>query len=267
MSHDTTSTTDRPPGRPDPMTAASLPLTGERTVPGVPDETYWFERHVVAYDAAAAHVVGARVLDAGCGEGYGLAMLEEAGATRVVGADLDTHTVAHASRTYGSDRVEVVECELMALPLEDDSIDVTVSFQVIEHVHDVPGYLASLRRVTRPGGRVLLATPNRLTFTPDSDVPVNPFHVREFTAAELAAEAAAAGLAIDDVLGVHHGPRIRRWEAELGAAFTDRMTTEAPDAWPSDYRSRVHRVTVEDFDLRSDDLDRSLDLLALCRVP
>jgi SAM-dependent methyltransferase len=233
----------------------------------VPDETYWFERHVVAYEVAATHVDGARVLDAGCGEGYGLAMLEQAGAARVVGADLDAQAAEHAARTYGTDRVEVVACELMDLPLDDDSIDVSVSFQVIEHVHDVPGYLASLRRVTRPGGRVLLATPNRLTFTPDSDVPVNPFHVREFTATELAAEVTAAGLVVDDVLGVHHGARIREWEAASGAPFMERMTTEAPEAWPQDYRERVHAVTVGDFDLRSDDLDRSLDLLALCHVP
>ena len=247
--------------------AGPLPLTGERTVPGVPDETYWFERHVVAYRLAATRVAGRRVLDAGCGEGYGLRMLAEAGAAHVLGADLDETAVAHARRTYGSERIEVVECELMALPVDDDAVDVAVSFQVIEHVHDVPGYLASLRRVTRAGGLVLLATPNRLTFTPDSDVPVNPFHVREFTGRELAAEVEAAGLVVDDLLGVHHGSRISGWEQESGTAFTERMTTEPPDAWPDDYRDRVHAVTVEDFDLRRDDLDRSLDLVALCRVP
>ena len=246
---------------------ATLPLTGERTVPGVADETYWFERHVVAYRVAATRVAGRRVLDAGCGEGYGLQMLRDAGAAHVLGADLDAAAVTHARRSYGSDRVEVVECELMGLPLDDDTIDVTVSFQVIEHVHDVPGYLASLRRVTRPGGLVLLATPNRLTFTPDSDVPVNPFHVREFTADELAEEARSAGLVVDEVLGVHHGARIVRWEQDGGAPFTQRMTTEAPEAWPDGYRERVHGVTVDDFDVRRDELDRSLDLLALCRVP
>lgn len=244
-----------------------LPLTGERTVPGVPDETYWFERHVVAYDLAADHVAGARVLDAGCGEGYGLAMLRRAGAAHVTGADLDTATVAHARRTYAGDGVDVVECELMELPLPDDAVDVTVSFQVIEHVHDVPGYLASLRRVTRPGGVVLLATPNRLTFTPGSDVPVNPFHVREFTAAELAAEVEAAGLLVDRLLGVHHGERIERWEDELGTPLTESMTTLPPQDWPPPLRARVHEVTADDFVVTDTDLDASLDLVAVCRVP
>ncbi len=244
-----------------------LPLTGERTVPGVPDETYWFERHVVAYRLAAERAAGARVLDAGCGEGYGLRLLREAGATHVTGADLDRATVAHARRRYAGPDVDVVECELMALPLSDDAVDLTVSFQVIEHVHDVRGYLASLRRVTRPGGQVLLATPNRLTFTPDSDVPVNPFHVREFTAAELRAEVVAAGLAVETVVGVHHGDRIAGWEDELGEPFTATMTTAPPDDWPAAYRERVHQVTADDFDVRADDLDASLDLVAVCRVP
>lgn len=247
--------------------APSLPLTGERTVPGVPDETYWFQRHVVAYRFAATRVAGRRVLDAGCGEGYGLALLRAAGATHVTGADLDAATVEHARATYGSGGVEVVRCELMALPLADGAVDVTVSFQVVEHVHDVPGYLASLRRVTRSGGLVLLATPNRLTFTPGSDVPVNPFHVREFTAGELREEVEAAGLEVEEVLGVHHGPRIRGWEATLGAPFTERMTTEPTEAWPAAYRALVHEVGVEDFVLRAEGLDGSLDLLAVCRVP
>ena len=247
--------------------APSLPLTGERTVPGVPDETYWFERHVVAYRIAAAHADGATVLDAGCGEGYGLALLHDAGAVRVIGADLDAVTVGYARSRYGGDGIEVVRCELMELPLPDDAIDTTVSLQVIEHLHDVPGYLRSLRRVTRPGGVLVLATPNRLTFTPDADEPVNLFHVREFTAAELREELAAAGLVVEELVGVHHGERIRRWETTLGVPFTHPMTTLSPDEWPPGHRARVHAVTADDFDVRGDDLDASLDLVATCRVP
>ncbi len=246
---------------------SALPLTGERTVPGVPDETYWFERHVVAYRFAATRVAGCRVLDAGCGEGYGLALLRDAGAAHVTGADLDAATVAHARRTYGSEHIDVVECELMDLPLVDGAIDLTVSFQVIEHVHDVPGYLRSLRRVTRPGGTVLIATPNRLTFTTGSDVPVNPFHVKEFTAEELTTELTTAGFTVEDVLGVQHGPRIRSWEAELAEPFTERMTTVATEEWPEDYRARVHAVTAGDFELSDERLDASLDLVAVARVP
>lgn len=255
---------------------AALALTGERTLPDIPDETYWFERHVVAYRLAAAAAAGRVVLDAGCGEGYGLAMLADAGAARVVGVDLDADVVAHARATYADDtverggeqaRVEVHASELMDLPLPDDAVDLTVSFQVIEHLHDIPGYLASLRRVTRPGGEVWIATPNRLTFTPDSDTPVNPFHTREFTADELHDELVAAGYTVATIRGVHHGPAIRSIEALARASFVDLQTRTPPDQWPTWLRRVVHRVTADHFRVTDVDLDASLDLLAVCRVP
>jgi SAM-dependent methyltransferase len=263
-----------PPSSATPATA--LPLTGERTLPGIADERYWFERHVVAYALAVDAVErlvadrsSVAVLDAGCGEGYGLAMLAEAGATRVVGADLDPLTVAHARRTYADhdERIEVIAAELMSLPLGDDMVDLTVSFQVIEHLHDIPGYLRSLHRVTRPGGTIMIATPNRLTFTPDSDVPVNPFHTKEFTAAELVAELAAADLQVVEVVGVHHGPELAAVERERGAPMGELQSASEPSRWPTWLREVVHAVTPASFEVRRDDLDASLDLIAICRTP
>lgn len=247
-----------------------LVLTGERTLPGIPDEAYWFARHEVAYHLAAELVSGRSVLDAGCGEGYGLAILAEAGALRVVGADLEPRVVSHIEETYAARHpgvVEAVACELMDLPLVDAEVDLTVSFQVIEHVYDVPGYLASLRRVTRPGGAILIGTPNRLTFTPGSDEPTNPFHTREFTAAELTEELERVGLEVTDLLGVHHGARLRSVERVTRRPFTEVLTTVEPDGWPRWYRRLVHRVRAGWFDVRRDRLDDSLDLIAVCQVP
>jgi SAM-dependent methyltransferase len=260
----------------DPTSSASptpgLILTGERTLPGIPDETYWYERHVVAYELAAELVreQGAPVvLDAGCGEGYGLQVLAEAGAARVVGVDLEAPVVTHIEATYAAadPRIEAHVAELLAIPLADDEVDLTVSFQVIEHLHDIPGYLRSLRRVTRSGGSVVIATPNRLTFTPGGDVPVNPFHTREFTADELRDELTAAGLEVTDLLGVHPGPELRRIEQEAGRPFTDLLTESPPEGWPSWLREVVHQVEASWFRTSADDLDASLDLLAVCRVP
>ena len=264
--------------------APVLTLTGERTLPGIPDERYWFARHLVAYELAQARVrAGATVvLDAGCGEGYGLELLAASGATRVVGVDLDAAVVAHAHATYagpagpGRGAVEVHEAELLDLPLADDEVDLTVSFQVIEHLHDIPGYLRSLARVTRPGGEVWIATPNRSTFTPDSDVPVNPFHTREFTAAELRDELTAAGLRVTSMVGIHHGRRLRGIEQVTRRPVTDLLTASAPDAWPGWLRTIVHRVDPSWFEVRRGvvgettargGLDASLDLLAVARVP
>lgn len=259
-----------PPSVPSSASGPSLVLTGERTLPGIADERYWFERHLAGYHHAATHVTPqTTVLDAGCGEGYGLAVLAEAGAARVVGVDLDAATVAHARATYAADdpRIEVHAAELKALPLDDAEVDLTVSLQVIEHVWDVPGTLASLARVTRPGGHVLLATPNRLTFTPGSATPVNPFHVREFTAAELAAEVVGCGLEVVEVLGLHHGPRLAAADARLGAPVPRLLGDLPPARWPDELRTAVHTTTWRDLEVRRDDLDASLDLLLLARVP
>ncbi len=242
-------------------------LTGERTLPGIPDENYWFQRHVVAYERVAPLVAGKVVLDAGCGEGYGLALLEEAGATRVVGVDLDAPAVDHAQRRYGSDVVEVHQCELMSLPLADDEVDLTVSFQVIEHLHDIPGYLASLRRVTRPGGTIVIATPNRLTFTPDSDTPVNPFHTIEFTGAELRAALERAGLVVTELVGVHHGILLDSVEHDSKLTMTQLQMATEPAKWPNWLRQLVHRTRTSHFDVLTERIDHSLDLIATCEVP
>ena len=254
-----------------------LPLTGERTLPGIPDERYWFLRHVVAYRAAQDRVRELRerrsqgeltVLDAGCGEGYGLELLRTAGADRVVGADLDPLTVAHARAVYtaADPAIEVVEAELRELPLADDAVALCVSFQVIEHLHDIPGYLAELQRVTEPGGLVMIATPNRLTFTPGSDTPVNPFHTVEFTAVELTRLLRRCGLDVEVVHGVHHAGALAEVERERQVSVPAALGEGPPEQWPTWLRTLVHAVEETDFRLAEHHLDASLDLLATCRV-
>ncbi len=249
-----------------------LPLTGERTLPGIPDERYWFLRHVIAYRLAGRIIDDLTfpvVLDAGCGEGYGLELLAAAGAGRVVGVDLDAPTVAHARRRYAADdgRIELLTAELREVPLPDDHVELAVAFQVIEHLHDIPGFLAELRRLVRPGGRVLIATPNRLTFTPDSDTPVNPFHTVEFTADELTTLLQRAGLQLDRMLGVHHAGRLRAEELERGVSLPRLLGECAPEQWPRWLREVVHRSEETDFEIRTDQLEASLDLVAMCREP
>lgn len=246
-----------------------LALTGERTLPDIPDERYWFERHVAAYRVVAGRARHRTVLDAGCGEGYGLRLLADAGARRVIGVDLDPTVVAHVERRYAAadPRIEAMAAELGSLPLDDGEVDLAVSLQVIEHLWDIPAYLDSLRRVTRPGGEIVIATPNRLTFTPGSDTPVNPFHVREFTAGELRTELAAAGLHVVAVFGLHHGPMLRTAERLLRRPLPEALGATPAARWPRWVRALVHRVDADAFRITADDLDASLDVIAVCRVP
>jgi SAM-dependent methyltransferase len=244
-----------------PPASHPLPLTGERTLPGIWYENYWFARHLIAYRFAAERCAGRRVLDAGCGEGYGTALLAASGA-EAVGAELVGDVVAHARSAYPD--VAFWQADLCDLPAPDAAFDAVVSFQVIEHLPDVGRYLDETARVLRPGGEFLCATPNRLTFTPDSDVPVNPFHITEFSPAELA-DALATRFSPVVTYGVSHGPRIAAVEAERGRSFPDLVLAAPPEEWPGWLAELVADLTADDFVLHTDALDASLDLLAVVR--
>ena len=231
-----------------------LPLTGERTVPDIPHENYWFRRHEAAYQALVAYCRNRVVLEAGAGEGYGAAMLAHV-ARAVIALDYDWPTTAHAARTYPE--LAVLRGNLAALPVADHSVDVVACLQVIEHLWDQPGFLAECRRVLRPGGRLLISTPNRLTFSPGRDTPLNPFHTRELDPGELAGLVAEAGFGDVELLGLHHGPRLRELDARHGGSLVDAQVAVAVagGAWPADLLADVATVTVDDFLLTPDDLD------------
>jgi SAM-dependent methyltransferase len=243
---------------------ASLPITGERTVPGVPEENYWFRRHEVVYQFGCTLVRGS-VLDAGCGEGYGAAQLAQSGelVEFVLGLDYDPATIAHAATTYPAARF--VRGNVAALPLAAESIDTLVCLQVIEHLWDQRQFVAECRRVLRPGGVLLLSTPNRLTFSPGQDRPTNLFHSHEFTATELAALVRSGGFSVDSLLGLHPAPRLRELDARYGGSFADAQLAASPTQWPAALRTDVASVSVADFALGPDDAGRALDVVVVAR--
>jgi SAM-dependent methyltransferase len=230
---------------------AQLPLTGERTVPGIWHENYWFRRHQAAYLALAPLCATAVVLEAGCGEGYGAAVALDAGASTVVALDYDADAVEHTRGTYG---VPAVRGNLVALPFAAGRFDVVLSLQTLEHLWDQRTFLAECARVLRPGGRLALTTPNRLTFPPG-----NPFHAHELDAADLTALVGAGPFRIETLDGLRHGHRIVAFEAEHGDLVAAQLATE-PNRWPAHCAAFVADVTADDFVLSGDDVDASLDL-------
>jgi SAM-dependent methyltransferase len=252
------------PGRPtcgacDPSAVhPTLELTGERTLPGIPAENYWFRRHEAAYDAVLPFCTGAVVLEAGCGEGYGADRIA-AVARAVLGLDYDAAAVGHAAGAYP--QVAVVRGNLAGLPLRDGGVDVVATLQVIEHLWDQPGFLAECRRVLRPAGTLLVTTPNRLTFSPPNR-PLNPFHHRELDPAEFVALLTESGFEISRLLGVRHGPRLRRLDRLFGS-LVDAQLAGPPATWHRELRRAVAGVRTADFVLAADNLDSCLDLLAV----
>ncbi|HET9944598.1 MAG TPA: class I SAM-dependent methyltransferase [Actinomycetes bacterium] len=231
----------------------ALALTGERTLPGIWHENYWFRRHEAGYRWVVATLgagVRGAVVEAGVGEGYGATALARAGADPVLGLDLDLPTLHHLRATHPV--VAAARANLVTLPLRDRSVDVVVSAQTVEHLWDQDAFVAGCARVLRPGGRLLLTTPNRRTFPPG-----NPFHSRELDATELA-DLVATHLEVDVVEGLHHGPRLRAADDRLGGVVAAQL--RAPyDEWDLDLATEVRSVTAGDFAVGP--TDGCLDLL------
>ncbi len=237
-----------------------LALTGERTLPGIAVENYWFRRHEAAYATIRPWCRSAVVLEAGCGEGYGAAQLREV-ASQVVGLDYDEPAVAHIRASYPE--VEIVRGNLAQLPVRTGAIDVVVTMQVIEHLWDQPGFLAETARVLRPGGTLVVSTPNRLTFSPGQAEPLNPYHTRELSGAELTELIVGAGFSIFRRYGIWHGRRLRRLDRRHGGSLIDAQLAGPAATWHPSLRSDVASVRASDFDIRTDNIDDSLDLLVV----
>ena len=142
-------------------------------------------RHRVAHLYAIRKIEGSRrVLDVGCGTGYGSAMVAPR-VGEVVGVDLSGEAVECAKASHRLDNLEFRAMPATALGFPDGSFDAAYSVQVIEHIEDVEAHLAEVLRVLRPCGSYVVATPNRLTYSPNG--LHNAFHVREYDAREIEA--------------------------------------------------------------------------------
>ncbi len=136
--------------------------TGERMVPEISDPcTFW--EHIDRYRFASRWVQNKRVLDIAAGEGYGTRGLLEAGAKHVIGIDIDAEVCEHASKRYG---LEVHQGNAEHIPVDDNSVDVVVSFETIEHVPNAERFIQEIFRVLVPGGTVIISTPETDLYSP-----------------------------------------------------------------------------------------------------
>lgn len=234
-------------------------ITGERTVPGIWHENYWFRRHEIVYEALRDTVRDKAVLEAGCGEGYGADLLSRE-ARSLVALDYDAYATGHVRSAYP--QVPVVRGNLVALPYADAAFDVVVSLQTIEHLWDQDAFVAECVRVLRPGGTLVVSTPNTLTFPPG-----NIYHPKELEPAELR-DLVSAHARVESLAGLHHGPRLAAWEERHGS-LVDAQIAGPYEEWPAHVADLVRSVATADFVVReSDDADlaASLDLVVTARA-
>jgi SAM-dependent methyltransferase len=245
---------DQPAGVP------PLALTGERTLPDVPEENYWFRRHLAVYEWIATRTVGERVVDMACGEGYGSDLLARAAAS-VVGVDANPEAHEHARLRYVRPnlRFERDLVESFAEPC-----DAVVFLQTVEHVRDPGAILDHFSSMLAPGGAAYLSTPNLLTLAPPgAEKSGNPWHVREYRAAEFRALCEAHFERVE-LLGLFHAGKLRAHEIALKLGW-DRVHKALRLTKPF-YDRFTPAISSSDFSLKEGNLDAALDFVAICHA-
>jgi len=249
---------DQPPGVP------PLALTGERTLPDVPEENYWYQRHLVVYEWIALRVAGLRVADLACGEGYGSDVLARGGAVAVVGVDANPEAHEHARLRYSCDGLRF---ERTLVELYDEPCDAIVFLQTIEHVTNPGEILDRFRSLVGPGGVAFVSTPNVLTLAPPgAERSGNPWHVHEYRPEEFAA-LCLAHFADVELYGLFHARKLALHGAALRVGW-DAVHARLGVTKPF-YDRFTPAIDVRDFVLRraaARDLRDALDVVAVLRA-
>jgi len=165
--------------RPGEVPYDQVDLSGERYDPGWPIQNSVAIEHQARYRLAKGLAAGRRVLDAGCGLGYGASELMAAGAKTVDAVDSSGVAIERA-RHAGDARVRFTIGDIRELPYADGAFDLIVCFEAIEHVHEHDVVFDEFRRTLAADGVLILSTPNR-----DCELIENPWHLRELNASEL----------------------------------------------------------------------------------
>jgi SAM-dependent methyltransferase len=154
-------------------------FTGERVIPNQVGVDLWNE-HFSRYAFASRFTAGKRVLDLGCGSGYGSAYLARRAAT-VFAADISAQALEYAGKHYPLPNLHFVRASCAALPAREAYFDVIVAFEVIEHLDHWETFLDDVRRVLGPGGLFIISTPNKNYYTASRGTSgPNPYHIHEF---------------------------------------------------------------------------------------
>jgi len=226
-----------------------LEPTGERMImehyKSSPEDYVIYLLHLATYRFAEQFTRGKRVLDYGCGSGYGSAQIART-AARVIAVDVADDAIAYAHEQFPLDNLEFRAIDpAKRLPFADASFDTVLSFQVFEHVTDTDHYLSEIRRVLAPKGQLVLVTPDRSTRLLAGQRPWNRWHVREYGDRELGGLISRHFEHVD-VLGMGGTPSVIDIELRrcnrikwLSLPFTLPIV---PDRWRVAALNAIHRM-------------------------
>jgi len=239
-----------------------LSLTGERTLPDVPEENYWFQRHLAVYRWIAERVAGLDVVDMACGEGYGTAELARR-AARVTGVDANPEAFEHARLKYTRAGVTFERDLVQSWSGECDAV---VFLQTIEHVEDPKAVLEHFRSIA---GVAYVSTPNVLTLAPEgAEKSGNPWHVKEYRADEFRALCESVFDQVE-LYGLFHARKLWLHEKAIAAGWDAvhprlGITKRFYDWFTPAIRDTDFRI-VGPEGVTSARLDRALDFVGVLR--
>jgi 2-polyprenyl-3-methyl-5-hydroxy-6-metoxy-1,4-benzoquinol methylase len=244
---------DQPAGVP------PLALTGERTLPDVPAENYWFRRHLAVYEWIADRCAGLEVVDLACGEGYGSEVLA-CRAARVTGVDANPDAFEHARLKYERPGVRFVRDLVESY---EEPCDAVIFLQTIEHVEDPKALLDRFRSLLRPGGTGYVSTPNVLTLAPPgAEKSDNPWHLREYRPEEFRRLCEGSFEQVE-MYGVFHARKLLVHDLALRLGWDG--LHRALGITRTFYDWFTPAISARDFALRRGPLERALDFVAVLR--
>lgn len=235
-----------------------------------------YQRCQFAYEFARPFIMGKKVLDVGCGNAYGTALMADL-AAEITGLDYDESTIQSNRNQYaGIKNLSFERAVIPPLPLPDSSFDVITSFQFIEHIHERPEFIRECLRVLRPGGKVLITTPNN-----KMSLARNPFHVHEYTFDEMRKEVGGITSTFE-LQGLNGNDRVNKYYEENGKFVrmilkwdVFKLHQRLPSAWltkPYNLVTNLMRnklkekvttttdIGTKDFHLQTSNLDKCWDI-------
>ena len=212
----------------------------------------FFAEHLKVYEFLKGEAGGKKVLEVGCGDGYGAAYLADE-AAEVTAVDYENDVILAAQAKYGRPNLKFLPMEAGALRFEDSSFDIVCSFQVIEHIPEaaIPRYLSEIKRVLRPQGSFYLSTLNlEHAMKSPKTYEKNPAHCKEFVLSEL------KGLLLSEFASVG----IYGLHLTFKHLFYQRLKKIGLPV-----NRFYNSITTADFEVTARDLRKAISFICLCK--
>ena len=229
----------------------------------IPEETNakFYAEHLMPYEFMRNDAVDKKILEVGCGDGYGSAYLAEV-AAEVIGIDYEEAVVLRAQAKYKAPNLKFLSMDATNLQFKEYSFDIVCSFQVIEHIPEekLLEYLSEIKRVLKKNGKLYLSTLN-LEHTMKSPLTYkkNLAHCKEFTLPELK-DLLSRVFSDIEIYGLHLTPKHRFYQRLKKIGIFNFL----PDA-VNPVAKFYHKATTDDFKITSINLEKAIDFICICR--